>query len=359
KEYQQGIKEGLTAKEILERDKNFGLGLNTYKFLALNYAALGNNELALKYHDRWEELSDSTFSEANARAISKLEVEYETEKKEKELLKERANNERLAKEKALAEIRVYNRNKWIIGISGLSLIIILSALALGQRKRRKIQAEKDAAIIAEREKGLKAVIDAQEEERQRIAKDLHDGVGQQVSAIKLHLQNIAKNVQHSTNNFNTEFQKISGMITDTGNEIRSISHRMMPRALTELGLISALEDMIDKSFTYSKISCTFEHHGLNERLPTNLEIGLYRIAQELINNIIKHSAAHKVDIQLMKTKTFVILIVQDDGVGMNQEQERGGIGMLNINNRLRTINGELNFESFSGEGTTATIRIAI
>lgn len=359
KEYQQGIKQGLIAKELLERDKNFGLGLNTYKFLALNYAATGNNELSLKYHARWEELSDSTFSEANARAISKLEVEYETEKKEKELLKERADNERLAKEKALAEIRVYNRNKWIVGISGLSLIVILSALALGQRKRRKMQAEKDAAIIEEREKGIKAVFDAQEEERQRIAKDLHDGVGQQISAVKIHLQGFKKETAAKFPDGNSEIDNIVEMISETGNDIRNISHQMMPRALTELGLVAALEDMLEKSFKYHNIEYSFENHGLENRLPDHVEIGLYRIAQELINNILKHAGASKVDVQLMKTKSHCILIVQDDGKGLGDKDKSDGIGMMNISNRLRTLKGELNMESDTGAGTTATIRVAL
>ena len=203
------------------------------------------------------------------------------------------------------------------------------------------------------------MFDAQEEERQRIAKDLHDGVGQQVSAVKLHLQNVTDTVSEKIPSLQSDLDKITKMLSDTGSEIRSISHQMMPRALTELGLVAALEDMIGKSFTYSEIACKFEHHGLKERLPSHVEIGLYRIAQELVNNILKHSGADTVDIQLMKTDYHCILIVHDNGKGLAPTQKVKGIGMLNIDNRLRTLNGVFNMESATGSGTTATIRIAL
>lgn len=320
---------------------------------------LGQTKNALKNYKLYSDLQDSLLNEKKTEQLANMKVRYETEQKEKLLLQERAEKERLEKEKALAEIRVYNRNRWIIVIAGLSLIIILAALAYGQRKRRKIQADKDAAIIEEREKGIKAVFDAQEEERQRIAKDLHDGVGQQISAVKIHLQGFKKETAAKFPDGNREIDNIVEMISETGNDVRNISHQMMPRALTELGLVAALEDMLEKSFKYHNIDYSFENHGLENRLPDHVEIGLYRIAQELINNILKHAGASKVDIQLMKTKSYCLLIVQDNGKGLVEKEKSDGIGMMNINNRLRTLKGVLNMESDTGTGTTATIRIAL
>jgi len=209
-----------------------------------------------------------------------------------------------------------------------------------------------------REKGIKAVFDAQEEERQRIAKDLHDGVGQQISAVKIHLQGLKDAIVKAAPEQEKEFDSIVEMVTDTGTEVRGISHQMMPRALTELGLVAAMEDMLEKSFKYHNIRYSFEHHGLENRLDAHVEVGLYRIAQELVNNILKHAGASKVDVQLMKTRSHCVLIVQDNGKGIGSEKS-DGIGMMNINNRVRTLHGELSFESGDEEGTTATIRIAI
>jgi len=323
------------------------------------FKKLNRPQRALEYYLLHSKLQDSILNEKKTRIIADLKIKYQTEQKEKELLAEKAEKERLAKEKALSDIKVYNRNKWIIGISTLSLIIIFSGLALNQRKRRKMQAERDAAIIEEREKGISAVFDAQEEERQRIAKDLHDGVGQQISAVKIHLQGLDKEMAGKFPEQGKKLQFIIIMISETGSDVRNISHKMMPRALSELGLVSALEDMLEKSFKYHNINYSFDHYGMEERLPRNMEIGLYRIAQELVNNIIKHAGAQKVDVQLMKTETHCILIVQDDGKGIDSDESQDGIGMMNISNRLRTLKGEMNMESDTGHGTTATIRIAL
>jgi len=124
-------------------------------------------------------------------------------------------------------------------------------------------------------------------------------------------------------------------------------------------LVEAIEDMIGKSFPKDEIRCNFEHFRMEERLPEHVEIGLYRIVQELLNNIIKHSGAKKVDIQLMRVDTHCVLIVQDDGKGLSAKKDGQGIGMMNISNRLRTMNGELNLESDGDHGTMATIRIAL
>lgn len=362
KEEKEETKEFNTLLQGLEMVKDAGSIRVRSKILfqlARIYYHRDQYKKASDFYVEYEKIHDSLYNVDRDEKIEQIKVQYETEKKEKELLKEKAANEQLAKEKALAEIRLYNRNKWIIGISSLSLIIILLILVLYQRNQRKIQSEKDAAVIREREKGIKAVFDAQEEERQRIAKDLHDGVGQQLSAIKIHLEGLKKNLALKNQEQEKEMNSLVEMVGDTGSEIRSISHQMMPKALTELGLVAALEDMLDKSFRYHKIRYSFEHHGIKERLPKNLEVGLYRIAQELVNNIIKHSGANSVDMELMKTMSHVVLIVQDDGKGISSGKKADGIGMMNISTRLRTMNGELNMESGEDHGTTATIRIAL
>jgi len=329
-----------------------------YQYLSRIYADKQMWDSAYYYSKLLVICNNAVLKQESTDALHKYQVKYETERKEKELLKEKAEKEKLEKENAIIELEIANRNKWITTISGMSLFIILLILVISQRNKREVQAQKDAQIIKERERGLKAVFNAQEEERQRIAKDSHDGIGQQVSAIKLFFQSLVKEIMEVKPELNSSISKIKQMIDEAGQDVRSISHQMMPRALTELGLVDALEDMIDKSFTNSEIDCRFEHFNIKERLPQHVEIGLYRIAQELLNNIIKHSEAKSVDVQLMKMENHCVLIVQDDGKGIT-DKKQDGIGMLNINNRLRTINGEMNMETGMGEGTTATIRIAL
>ena len=313
---------------------------------------------ALKYFIKYSFLDDSLLSARNTSEIAQLQIKYNTQEKEKEIeaqkLKITSQNLKISQ----AELKVSNKNKWIIGITFFGLSIILFILFFMQRNKRKAQQEKNRAILSEQEKGFEAVFNAQEEERARVAKDLHDGIGQQISAMSLNFQMLSEKIVKISEELKPETDKVKKMIQDAGTDVRNISHKMMPRALTEFGLVDALEDIIDKTFINSDIKCTFEYHNMEERLPKNIEIGLYRITQELINNIIKHSKASKVDIQLVKRKEHCILIVQDDGIGITNKDEQG-IGIRNMKSRLNALKGQLNLESDSKSGTTAIVKIKI
>ncbi len=353
------LKNLLKAKKLVDDESSMRVRSKILFQLAELYNKKGQYKKASELYLEFKTIDDSLYIVDRDEKIEQIKVKYETEKKEKALLKEKAENERLQKEKALTEIRLYNRNKWIIGIISASLILIFFILFISQRNKRKAQAEKDSVIISEREKGLKAVFNAQEEERKRIAKDLHDGIGQQISAVKMYFHNLSKGIIETKPELKEDILKVNKMISDTAADVRTISHQMMPKALLELGLVDALEDLLENCFFKTNVKYIFENFGLKKRLPSNVEIALYRIAQELFNNIIKHSGAKKVDVQLMKMESHCILIVQDDGQGIPESEASDGIGMLNINNRLSTINGNLNMDSGKGEGTTATIRIAL
>jgi signal transduction histidine kinase len=200
------------------------------------------------------------------------------------------------------------------------------------------------------------VVSATEDERKRISKDLHDGIGQQLSALKLALQNFQNQLE------NNELKKQLGIISQrfsrSADEVRSISHQMMPRSLMEMGLLSAVEDLLRSSFQFSKIDYEFEHYGIDGRFQERIEISLYRILQELVNNIIKHSEATTVHVQLLKTGGKLILIVEDNGRGLSN-QEISGHGLLNIKNRLDIIKGKVNYEPSPNSGTLATVTIPL
>ncbi len=314
---------------------------------------------ALAYYNDYFTLKDSILNAEKISQIADMRIRYETELKENQLLEETAIRERLEKDNALSKVAILNRNRIIIILFSLSVVAVFFILFVYQRKKRKLQAEKDAAIIKERELGILSILVAQEDERIRIAKDLHDGICQQISAIKLHFSNARNEIEKSSVKTESHFDRIEKMISDVGTETRSISHQMMPKSLIELGFIDALSDMLDNSFTGTNIVYSFEHHNIEQRLPKDIETGLYRISQELVNNIIKHSKATSVNIQLMKMQNNCIYIIQDDGIGISDKNKNKGIGILNITNRLRTLNGYLDIDSTPNNGTTFTIRIAI
>lgn len=347
----------LEALVIADQEELGNTQKQCYQGLANAYEGMGKWQMAYAQHKLFEAKKDSLLGEEKFRIVNELEEKYETERREKELALERA----LGAEKD-KEIQKSNFTRWL-SIGGLIAVLIVSLLLISrQRQRRRAllnaqQAMHQEELLAEREQGIKAVFQATEEERQRIAKDLHDGVGQQLSGIKLGLSELAQSIEGEPS---TKAQKIATVADQAAHDVRSISHQMMPRALNELGLVAALDDMLNKSLGLSKIRYEFEHFKLEgKRFSKQVEIGLYRIGQELVNNIIKHSGAEQVVFQLFENKKNIIMIVEDNGRGFDVQTKKDGIGLQNISSRINTINGEVNWEPSPGAGTVATVKVPV
>ncbi len=232
---------------------------------------------------------------------------------------------------------------------GLIVENIFFSLGLGH-KQKLVFEEKSK----QKELGLQAVLEAQEAERGRIARELHDGVVQQIGSVILKSRNILSKL----NLLETEeSQQLLKSLENSNQDLRNISHQMMPRALKELGIIPALNDLLEGSLGLSNIKYSLEHFNIDERLPQKIEVTIYRITQELVNNIIKHSKASEVSVQLFNTNNSSILIVEDNGVGFSTQKDKKGIGLLNISSRLDMVNGDVNFEPSPKSGTLVTIKI--
>ena len=134
---------------------------------------------------------------------------------------------------------------------------------------------------------------------------------------------------------------------------------MMPRALREVGLLPALEDLLDYSLPNANITHKFEHFGIEERLPEMLELTLFRVSQELIHNVIKHSGASECQVQVYKAGSHVMLLVEDNGHGFDAANTTGGIGLQNITGRVEAVNGSVRFEPGFEAGTLATIKVPL
>lgn len=336
------------------------------EILSVAHSGLANTYQELKQFDKAFDFllvhlayKDTLLNEENTKSIAEMRTKYETAEKEKALAEEKIRSQQIEQQKVQAELKAANRAKWIFILVGLVIVGSLIFLSVVQRNKRKAQAEKDAALIKERDRGMQAVFNAQEEERKRISKDLHDGVGQQLSGLKMAFQKLSGELTQSNPEKESELSKLSQILHESANEVRSISHQMMPKALTDLGLIEALEDMLDKSLGTGGMDYQFEHFGIEGRLNERIELSVYRIAQELVNNIIKHAEADKVAIQLFKNKGKLIFIVEDNGKGIDQNNSSDGHGLLNIKSRLNPLSGEVNFEPSPQSGTIATIRIPL
>jgi Signal transduction histidine kinase len=296
-------------------------------------------------------LRDSLYDTRLKQQILDVQTQYETDKLEQDLYV-------VKKDKEFTEIKLRQRKTEIWLLIFIIISITGAGIFLFYQHQQKLKQAANAERIKEQEARINAVFQAQEEERRRIAKELHDGIGQTIGAIKLNYQALAEKLNKPE--LLPEFRKVETMLNNAGAEVRSISHQMIPKELEQFGLVPAVEGMLNLHFENSPLKVEFEHSGFAERIGQKVELVLFRVLQELISNVVKHSKARQVNVQLLKLNTHVVLNVSDDGVGFNVEcVEKNGIGLLNMASRVEAIKGHLHFESSPGNGTTVTIRTPI
>ena len=200
-----------------------------------------------------------------------------------------------------------------------------------------------------------ATIDAQEEERKEIGKELHDNVGQLLATSKLYLE-LAKS---TADNVTEEMISLSlKSVSDVINEVRQISHSLIPPTLGDLGLIDSIKDLIETFTRTQPLEIQFEHPFFDEDLlPENQKLMLFRIIQEQLNNIVKHANATVVFITLRNVRPLLLLEIQDDGKGFDAKRVRKGIGLANIKNRAELFGGKMEIISASGKGCIIKVMV--
>lgn len=292
---------------------------------------------------------DSILNERNLNKISDLEVRYKTAEKEKQITQQ--NLELQTKEATIAN----QRNTQLLLIAGLGFLVLGGLLFYTRNKAKQKQALQEA-VLEEKEKGFEAVVRASEDERKRISKDLHDGIGQEMAALKMAINHVKE--KETDKSQKEALDKIYENCSKSADEIRNISHQMMPRTLVEEGLVAAIEDLLKNTFTYADINYNFDHLDIKQRFDEKIEISLYRVAQELITNVVKHSQATEVNVMLYQQNNNLIFFLEDNGIGMKNESKKGH-GVLNIKSRIDMIKGSINYEPSPNSGTTATIKIPL
>lgn len=318
--------------------------MQTLLGLARLHAEPDHGDSAFWYHEQYTALRDSLFNEDMSKQLAEMGARYGSERKEREIQRQRAD---LAALSARSERRKF----WLALLGGVAGAVLLVALLLLQVQRRRASATRDAAVITERERGLRHLVESTETERQRIAAELHDGVGQQISGLRFRLEDAASR--------DASLADLLAIADDASKEVRGLAHRMMPRALTSQGVAPAIDDMLQKALSRPDIRYSFETYGLGERLPQPMETGVYRIAQELVNNVIKHAGASEVHVHLLRNKGYLVLMVEDNGRGLPAERRDDGFGMQGMQDRTRLLHGTLTFEAGPGRGTIATLRVPL
>jgi signal transduction histidine kinase len=206
-------------------------------------------------------------------------------------------------------------------------------------------------------------LEGQENERRRLAKDIHDGIGPLMSTIKMNIESCKKDMGDASEKTLKKMENVEELIQEVANDIRGISHALVPSALNDFGLISTLENLILKANHSETINIKFFNSGMNQRLDPLMELGLYRIIQELLNNALKYSKAKNITIQIIKHPKDITLTVEDDGVGFNKENMpeliNSGIGLRNIETRTIAMGGVFSIDTSPGNGVMSTIEVPL
>lgn len=328
-----------------------------YEGISNYYEKTHDYQKSLEYRKLYELLNDSIINieiqESIANADAKFQSTYNKQlvlEKENIIEKEQKEKAVLSKENAEQESRLrYNQLLFTIIFSALAVLGIMIFFWINRirLKREKVFAEN---LALEKEKGLQNTIQAQEQERARIAGDLHDGIVQDIVAIKLEM----------INQDTVSKPEIIEKLDKTAGEIRAISHSMMPYALKMLSLEEALEDLLDKLLSSANIETDFEYIDHESYEPgESIKVNIYRIIQELLNNTIKHSQASKVTLVITIRNKRLTLTYEDNGIGFKGGKLKEGFGVLNLKTRVSVIKGELKFESEEGEGVLYILNIPL
>jgi two-component system, NarL family, sensor kinase len=341
--------------ETIELAKNAGDRnpiMESYEMLAMIYAEKGDFKEGFELQKKFAAVKDSIFSAENRSTLTEMEVKYNTEKKELENLK-------LKKTTTEQELKIARKNIFLGLVVALLLISGLVFTLIYTRNKSKQKALMDAEILKVQEQKNKAIIEAEERERIRIAKDLHDGVGQMVSALKLQMSSLETGVEFKSEEERNRYIDMIAFVDETVKEVRSVSHSMMPNALIRSGLSSAVREFVQRISSTDKLKVDLEIVGLNDRLEQTTETVLFRVLQEIVSNIVKHANANHVTIQLIRHDHEITLMVEDNGKGFDTSkiQEFEGIGLKNLFSRVEFLNGTIHFDSNPGRGTTVTVDI--
>ncbi|MGZ4054682.1 MAG: tetratricopeptide repeat-containing sensor histidine kinase [Bacteroidia bacterium] len=337
------------AKEIGNK-KNIREG---YLNLSNEYRKMNDFQNAYKNYISYSAVNDSMFNETNSKLIAETEAKYQNEKKQKEIAL-------LLKENEIKQLDINSGRKTIFVFILATILLVVIGFLFYQWNQLRNRQRLDSEMLKQKEIRIKAIVEAQEEEQVRIAKDLHDGVGQLLTGLKLAWQNIITELNNSKNPVIGKMIESSKVLDQAANEVRDISHQMMPRALSESGLVVAIEDMLNSALKHSSINYDFEHSNISGRFAKEIEVTVFRTTQELINNILKHSGATIINIQLFKNKDQLVLFVEDNGKGFKfDELKQKGLGLMNIITRVKLVNGDVNYEPGPFKGTITTIRIPV
>lgn len=338
------------AMQIADSINNKKLKQETYSILAQIYEQTGNFQKGLESYKLSVDLKEELINQTKLHQIYNLEIEN------------------LNQTKAIQELRIQqqelliSKKNNIIAFIVIAFILIFAGvylLHLNKNHRREAAHQKD--ILNLTEKKSRAAIEAEIQERNRIGRELHDGLGQMLSAVRLNISALQQKSSLSEPKRKELINFAIESVDKAFNELRDISHNLAPSVLAEKGLTGALMDLANQVNQSKNLQMKFEAYGMNGAMDTLAENTLYRAAQELLTNSIKHANATTFSVQLVKSNTEVTLMVEDNGKGFTVDQTLilPGGGLNNIKSRVENLNGQVFIDAMENRGSIVTIVIPI
>lgn len=322
---------------------------------------MGNLKEAFEWQKRYIEVKDSADVVSINSGISELELKYKKVENEKKIALLNAD-----KEKAILAAKNGKLYNLLFGLASAFLFIVALLAWLYYRNNKKLSGQKILnyqhrlqQVEQQRHMQLQqAVMQGEEQERERVARDLHDGLGGMLAGLKLNLSRlptITDNVAH-----NQEIEKITTQLDNSVHELRHIARNMMPETLFRFGLITAIKDLCE-SLIKGGVSIDFQSFHIRENIPKQTQVIIYRIVQELLSNAIRHAAATHIVLQCSQNDHIFFITIEDNGKGFDTKTISmiKGMGLGNIQKRTDYLNGRLEINSAVNEGTTINIEVNV
>lgn len=315
---------------------------DAWKELSKLYEAKADYTRALEAQGKFAVLHDSIINESTEQRIAELQTSFETQKKEQQIQTQ--------------AVKLSQQRK-LIGVIGIAAILaLLTAHAFYRRRQIRKQAEHNAMLLQQQQQATMQILTAEEKERQRIAVDLHDGIGQTMTAAWLNLQALGERLPHSSEESQL-INKTTALVGNSCAEIRQVSHNMMPNALQRKGLVNALKEFTSQ-LDDKIISVHLQADEEKLVLDPTTELILYRVIQECLNNVVRHAHATELDISIVGADDGVDVLIEDNGIGFSPATGAvsRGIGIHNVRSRVQYLNGTVEWDN-TGSGTVVAIHI--
>ncbi|MEO5942686.1 MAG: sensor histidine kinase [Ferruginibacter sp.] len=342
----------------IAKDKHINDALRDgYKNLSLVEFGLGNMSSFYNYSALSDSVENIILSNKIIKNTLELDAKYSLGKKQIEI-------DNLAKEKKIQQLELAQKKQTIYWLIGSLILLFAIAFFYYRYSQQKKILQQQKITELENEKLLtatQAIVQGQEEERTRLAKDLHDGLGGILSSTKYSLGNMKQNLIITPENA-AAFERTMDMLDQSIKELRRVAHNMMPETLMKLSLSEALQDYCMQVTQSGALKVSYQNFGTEDlTLENSTKITVYRIIQELINNAIKHANAQTADVQLIYNENKLNITVEDDGNGFDKTllENASGIGYKNLQSRVDFLKGTIDIQSQLKKGTSVYIEIPL